>query len=182
LYVAEIEECMTFGQAYHRFPDLRGPLGPIHVEPINGVGRFPQSAYQHISGAMHASDWQTDLPSRRLDRFFVFRECDGWLGRWLGPSGPEVDDEIVEFLNTCTAFGAVGELGANTGTVSKPIAYGGLTTGLHLETDAPEALLALCRARMSDFDPDVERTPVPRHPGTCRRLSPPHPRRDRTGC
>jgi hypothetical protein len=40
LYCAQIEECITYRDAYDRFPDLRGPTGPIHVRPINGSGRF----------------------------------------------------------------------------------------------------------------------------------------------
>jgi hypothetical protein len=44
VFIAEIEEPMTFAEAYDRFPSLRGPEGPIHVRPINGTGAFPQSS------------------------------------------------------------------------------------------------------------------------------------------
>lgn len=154
LFVTEIEESMTFAEAFHRLPDLRGPDGPIHVRPISGLGGFPRSSYQHIPDSMHPDDWEADLATPDLDRFFVCRRSVGWLGRWLGSSGPEIDDQILAFLNTCSAYGSAGFLGQNTGTLSKPIAYGGLYTGLHLETPRPEVLAGLCRDRISLDDPD----------------------------
>jgi hypothetical protein len=157
VFVGQIEECITFAEAYRRFPDLQGPEGPIHVRPINGSGGFPQSSYQHIPGSMHAEGWAADLATPDLDRFFVCRERNGWLGRWLGPSGPVIDNEILALLSTCSAYGSAGYLGQNTGTLSNPIAYGGLYTGLHLETDTPEDLVEMCRVRMTSDDLDDER-------------------------
>src|SRR4051794_28735679 len=43
LFVAGIEEAMTFAAAYRRFPGLRGPEGPIRVRSISGTGPFPGS-------------------------------------------------------------------------------------------------------------------------------------------
>src|SRR5687768_16401961 len=34
LFAARIAKRMTFAEAFRRFPDLRGPDGPIHVRPI----------------------------------------------------------------------------------------------------------------------------------------------------
>jgi hypothetical protein len=152
LFVGKIEEPMTFAEAYRRFPDLWGPEGPIHVRPVNGTGSFPESSYQHIPGSMHAADWKADLASPDLDRFFVCCQGNGWLGRWLGSIGPEIDSEIVAFFNTCSVYGSAGCLGQNTGTLKNPIAYGRLYTGLHLETDKPEVLVEMCGARMRSDD------------------------------
>jgi hypothetical protein len=154
LFGAEIEEAMTFAEAFRRFPDLRGSEGPIHVRPINGIGDFPHSSYQHIPGSMHWDDWAADLETLDLDRFFVCHESDGWLGRWLGSSGPEIDDEILAFLNTCPAYGSAGYLVQNTGTLINPVAYGRLYTGLHLETRHPEVLVGLCHNWISPDEPD----------------------------
>jgi hypothetical protein len=163
VFVAEVEELMSFAEAYHRFPDLHGPPGPIHVRPINGIGAFPQSSYQHIPGSMHPEDWPADLATPDLDRFFVCRQTDGWLGRWLGSSGPVIDNEILAFLNGCSAYGSAGYLGQNTGTLSNPIAYGALYTGLHLETPNPEDLADMCRDRISR---EGEQDPDPAPPGS----------------
>jgi len=154
VFVGQIAECITFAEAYDRFPDLRGPEGPIHVRPINGVGGFPHSSYEHIPRAMHGPGWVADLAKPELDRFFVCRESRGWVGRWLGSSGPEIDGDILAFLNKCLAYGRGGRLGPNTGTLSRPIAYGKLRTGLHLETNTPEQLLEMCRARMASDGPN----------------------------
>ena len=162
LFVARIEECISFADAFWRFPELRAPEGPIHVRPINGIGRFPESCYQHIPGPMHANDWQADIASRELDRFFVCSKRNGWQGRWLGACGPAIDDEIVEIFNSCSVYGACGFLGQNTGTLNIPIAYGRLWTGLHLETDRPEDLLAICEARMASEDSQVDLEQVQR--------------------
>src|ERR1700722_12738547 len=124
LYCGQIEECLTYRDAHHRFPELRGPKGPIHVCPIKGTDPFPESDYEHIAGSMHQDKWKADLATRELDRFFVFRKCDGWLGRWLGSNGPEVDEEILVVLNTCCVVGAGGKLGMNAGTLNNPIAHG----------------------------------------------------------
>src|SRR4051812_45362127 len=76
LYAASVEDCITYREAYERFPDLRGPVGPIHVRPIKGLGWFPQSDYQHIPDSMHPDDWEKDLKSPDLDRFFVLSEAN----------------------------------------------------------------------------------------------------------
>jgi hypothetical protein len=116
---------------------------------------------------MHPDEWKADLATFELDRFFVFRKCDGWLGRWLSSNGPEVDDEILTFLNTCSVVGAGGKLGMNAGTLNNPIAHGALYTGLHLETEKPEDLVALCAKQMSDFDPAVSLPPSAASLGSC---------------
>lgn len=122
---------------------------------------------------MHPEDWVADLATPDLDRFFVCRQRNGWLGRWLGPSGPEVDNEILAFLNKCSAYGPAGYLGQNTGTLSNPIAYGGLYTGLHLETPNPQDLVGRCRNRIWPDTPDggSDLGPAPPHlpgaPGIC---------------
>ncbi len=89
VFVAQIEERITFADAYDRFPELRGPEGPIHVKPISGWGPFPQSSYQHIPGGNHPDNWQTDLARKDLDAFFVCSKREGWRGRWLGEYWPE---------------------------------------------------------------------------------------------
>jgi len=150
VFVAELEERITFAEAYDRFPDLRGPEGPIHVRPVDGTGRFPECSYQHIPGASHANDWKADLASQRLDAFFVCSNRAGWRGRWLGKYGPEIDDEILRFLKKCSVHGQASLLSAQNSdaTVERPIRHGGLYTGLHLETDHAESLLALCASRI----------------------------------
>ena len=151
VFVVELEERLTFGEAYDRFPDLWGPVGPIHVRPVDGTGSFPGSSYQHIPGASHDSSWTTDLAIRQRDAFFVCCARDGWRGRWLGRHGPEIDGDILRFLRTCSVHGRAGLLSErNSGaTVDKPIRHGGLFTGLHLETDQAEPLLALCASRVA---------------------------------
>jgi hypothetical protein len=160
VFIAEIEERMTFAAAYRRFPDLRGPAGPIHVEPKSGIGAFPQSSYRHIPGSMHSGDWVRDLATPDRDRFFVCCPRNDWLGCWLGACGPEIDGEILSFFNRCSVHGAPGCLGRNGGTRRNPIAHGGLYRGLHLETRSPEVLLRLCRNQISPDD-DFRRDPAP---------------------
>ena len=54
VFVAELNKCMTFKEAYNCFIGLRGPEGPIHVRPVDdGEDRFPRSCYEHILHAMH---------------------------------------------------------------------------------------------------------------------------------
>jgi len=155
VFVAQIEERMTFTEAYNRFPDLRGPEGPIHVRPASGRGRFPESSYQHILGGHHAHNWQADLATKHLDASLACAKRDSWRGRWLGEYGPKLDNDILAFLKTCSVHGRAGLLSAKNGeaTLENPIAHPGrrglLFTGLHLETDESESLLALCAARMS---------------------------------
>jgi hypothetical protein len=67
VFVGQIEERIRFAEAYERFPDLRGPQGPIHVKPACRAGPFPISDYEHIPGAMHRSKWEADLKTRDLN-------------------------------------------------------------------------------------------------------------------
>lgn len=165
VFVTQIEERISFREAYHRFPELRGPEGPVHVKPVDKDKPFPRSDYEHIPNAMHADDWEADLATRDRDAFFVCTTSAEWKGRWLGPYGPEVDDEILAFLQTCCVYGNAGFLSAtNTdATIQHPIAHGGLYTGLHLETDEPEVLVEMCDARMTSttLHDDLEKIAVP---------------------
>jgi hypothetical protein len=153
VFVAQIEERITFGEAYDRFPELHGPAGPIHVRPVSGWGRFPESSYQHIPGANHPNDWKTDLATKELDAFFVCAKRERWRGRWLGQYGPKIDSEILAFLKTCSVHGSAGFLSSQSreATLENPIAHRGprgLLFRAHLETDEPETLVALCAARI----------------------------------
>jgi hypothetical protein len=165
VFVAQIEERITFAEAYRRFPDLRGPEGPIHVRPIDGTGSFPTSDYQHISGSMHATNWQADLRTPDRDAFFVCVQRNTWRGRWLGPYGPEIDEEILAFLRRCSVHGHSKCLSTrNTdATLQNPIVYRRLYHGLHLETNEPEVLVEICDARMtsSTLNLDLERVVTP---------------------
>jgi hypothetical protein len=150
LFAAQIEKRLTFAQAYERFPDLRGPVGPIHVRPATKKeARFPRSTYEHIPGAIHPEEWIRDLASPDLDAFFVCSPAQGWLNRWLGAAGPEIDDDIVAFLRACAVFGEVGLLADHSNaTKENPVAHGRLYQGLHLETAEPERLVGMCDNRM----------------------------------
>ena len=64
VFVGHVEERITFREAHERFPDLHGPQGPIHVEPVSRSGFFPHCSYAHIPGAMHADNWEKDLDSQ----------------------------------------------------------------------------------------------------------------------
>ena len=163
VFAAQVEKCITFREAYHRYPDLHGPQGPIHVRPINGSGSFPCCSYEHIPGAIHPDDWETDLASPTLDAFLVCAPRSGCVGRWLGAYGPVLDEEVYGFLQTCSAHGQAGLLSErNThASLRNPIAYGRLYTGLHLETAEPEILRALCKARMTATTSQLDRVPVP---------------------
>lgn len=156
VFVAQIEERIRFAEAYERFPELRGPEGPIHVRPVHGSGPFPTSEYEHIPGATHATKWKADLETRERDAFFVCAQRNAWVGRWLGPCGPQIDAEILAFLRTCSVHGASGCLSARNpdATINNPVAHGRLYTGLYLETDQAERLLELCAARMAGNDDD----------------------------
>jgi hypothetical protein len=149
VFVAELEERITFAEAYDRFPELRAPQGPILVKPVNGWGRFPESSYEPIPGQMHRDGWKADLASKQLDAFFVCSKREGSLGRWLGKYGPQLDDETLAFLKKCSLHGPAGVLSQKNkdATSSNPIHHGGLNRGLHLETDEPETLIELCAAR-----------------------------------
>ena len=140
VYAARIAEKMTFGQAYERFPKLRGPAGPIHVQPARmPLSAFPDSLYEHIPGANHPSDWRSDIRTQELDAFFVCGPAGKVLGRWLGPAGPVVTGGILALLKTCEVWGNAGRLASsNAGaTEDAPVKYGRLYTGLHLETRNP---------------------------------------------
>jgi hypothetical protein len=170
VFVGQIEERITFAEAHRRFPDLRGPYGPIHVSPLE-VPRsallFPRSSYEHIPGAMHSNSWEADLASRELDAFFVCSAPDSCVGRWLGASGPEIGGDILEFLKKCSVHGPRIPIGAlnKHASVNKPVVYrgpkgGDLTTGLHAETNTPEDLLDLCTQFMSSNERHVDHRPT----------------------
>jgi len=167
LFAAKIEERITFKEAYERFPSLHGPEGPIHVKPIQGTGSFPASNYEHISYAMHGgTKWQRDLATPERDAFFVCGDRVDWQGRWLGKRGPEIDDEILSFLKTCSVH-KVNLLSKQNkdAIISDPIRHRGPkgfgNIGLHLETSQPEALLELMGARTTAKASDLDRLPLP---------------------
>jgi hypothetical protein len=170
VFIARIEERITFAEAYERFPELRGPDGPIHVRPVTRAGLpFPRSHYEHIPEATHCEDWDHDLTSADQDAFFVCSEPEGCCGHWLGASGPEIDTDILEFLTACSVHGSAGPLAVRNehATRATPIAHRGpkgglLTVGLHLETQKPEGLLELCAARWPDEERYVDYRPVRR--------------------
>jgi hypothetical protein len=164
VFIAKIEDRITFAEAYERFPELRGPEGPIHVQPINRSNLFfPCSHYEHIPGATHCGKkWERDLPSRNLDAFFVCSEPNGCCGRWLGASGPTIDEEMLSFLKQCSVHGSRRFSDQNTdATVENPVCYGGLYKGLHLETDEPEVFLDLCSSRWPNGKRCLEYRPMP---------------------
>jgi hypothetical protein len=183
VFIAQIEERIRFAEAYERFPELRGPEGPIHVKPIPGAGSFPASEYQHIRGSMHEDGWEDDLGTRDLDAFFVCTQRNGGLGDWLGRHGPEIDPDILSFLQTCGLHGT--SVPPNTrnedATLKYPVAYKSPHTGnfswrgLHLETDQAEQLLKRCDARMAankeNLDLDRVVTPERRPSSTTGRPS-----------
>lgn len=154
LFAARIEARMTFREAYERFVKLRGPDGPIHVRPVSREGRFPFCSYEHIENAMHSGDWQRDLLTESRDAFFVCQEAAGWMGKWLGHGGPQVDPVILDFLRSCEVYGNAGQLRENNdqATIGRPVAHGGLSVGLHLETMCPEVLLGMLSSRLGDVD------------------------------
>lgn len=155
VFATQIDEPITFAEAYRRYPSLRGPEGPNPVRPVKRPGLpWPHSEYEPIKGSSHESRWDRDLARPDLDRFFVCRTPDGFRNRWLGADGPLVDPEILGFFNRCMVFGQSADgTKRNTGTPTAPIALGGLYKGLHLETSQPERLLALCEARVGDASP-----------------------------
>jgi hypothetical protein len=147
VFAARIAERMNFADAYDRYPKLRGRNGQIHMQPSKrgGIG-FPDAVYEHIPGAMHEGDWRDDLRTEQMDAFFVCDQADGAIGRWLGFDGPVLMSDMVFFLRSCGVRG-VRELGLNvSATATSPIRHGRLYTGLHLETDRPEVLLAAIRS------------------------------------
>jgi hypothetical protein len=149
LFIAEIENVMTFADAFAAYPALRGPSGPIHVRPRKGSGSFPDSAYEHIPGSIHQKKWRNDLASPRLDRFFAGTRPSGWRNLWLGANGPEVDKTIVSLLNQWPVFGkSLNGQSNNSGTIQYPIAHGRFYSGLHVEVRDPTALLSDCAEKM----------------------------------
>lgn len=146
VFAAKIVEKMRFVEAYKRYPKLRGPDGPIHVRPARIPGAtFPDSEYEHIPGANHEGKWRDDIRTSSLDAFFVCEPEGPCTGRWLGPAGPAVRGEVLEFLKSCDVYGPNGILSRGNADASegKPVRHGNLFTGLHLETSAPKKLLAL---------------------------------------
>jgi hypothetical protein len=172
VFGAEIQEVMTFADAYRRFPDLRAPAGPIPVKPSNRLDpSYARAHYEGIPGSSHEDRWEKDLTSAALDRFFVCAAPEGLRNRWWGASGPEVDDEVLALFNRCPVFGE-SQRGTrlNTGRPTAPIAWRGLTTGLHLETDDPQELLALCGARLAGRSfPAAAQADAPATPRGCGR-------------
>jgi len=170
VFTAQIEERLTFAEAFNRFPDLHGPGGPIHVRPIKGTGSFPTSSYEHIPGSMHEykKKWQRDLATHKRDAFFVCSKRDDWFGRWLGKYGPEIDEKILKFLKACSVHGLTGMLNKKNidATLSCPIRHRGpndfLCTGLHLETNQTEVLLELIGDRITAKPSDLDRLPLPK--------------------
>ncbi len=164
VFAMKVAERITFAEAYHRFPELRGPEGPIHVQPVSRPGRpFPLCDYEHITGAMHdkklksRKEWENDLKMRDLDRFFTGMQQNGWFGGWLGRQGPAIDQDILHFLMTCSVYNGFGyHISSRNGdaTLNNPIAYGQFNRGLHLETSDPEGLIVLCNERMAGIHLD----------------------------
>lgn len=77
------------------------------------------------------------------------------IGRWLGSEGP-----VLDFLRGCRVHGNAGLLNPTNAaaTAQAPIGYRKLGSdkalyiGLHLETDDPEALIALCQASATPLE------------------------------
>jgi hypothetical protein len=122
-----------------------------------------------------------------LDAFFVCSPQAGCVGRWLGRFGPTIDEEILQFLRTCSVHGEPGELNPanDAATLRNPIVYRGpsgglLFRGLHLETSDPETLLRLCEARMAASTDKIDEVPLPSRPKTGRQ--PCGSRKTSTGC
>lgn len=168
VFVAKIEDCITFAEAYNRFPDLRGPHGPIHVRPLKKKKRepFPRSSYEHIPHSIHGDRWEGDLASSALDAFFVCSKADGCAGCWLGASGPEIGGEILDFLKKCSVHGMnISDAQNKHASINRPIVYrgprgGDLMTGLHLETNAPEFLVELCNQWLSPQQRFLDHLPI----------------------
>lgn len=158
LFAARISERIIFAAAFERFPDLRGPDGPIHVRPVKRPElSFPDSHYEHIPGGNHSDTWRADIRTPALDAFFVCDQASTCVGRWLGANGPAVNGELLEFLKSCEVWGRAGQLAEKNvaATEDAPIRHGRLYTGLHLETDRPGELVeVVCRHYQPTADPD----------------------------
>jgi hypothetical protein len=149
VFAAKVASKMTFARAYKEYPRLRGKAGPIHVRPVHRPElAFPESDYEHIADAQHSKSWCADIATPNLDAFFAFERGEKCVGRWLGPAGPPVTGEILDFMRTCQVYGKCGFLSQiNRGaTETYPVRHGNLFTGLHLETNNPKRLVKLvCR-------------------------------------
>jgi hypothetical protein len=146
VFAARVARKMTFAEAYDQYPDLRGPKGPIHVQPTAlPLKSFPDSKYEHIGGAGHADRWRNDLRTPDLDAFFACESAGACVGKWLGAAGPPIQGDLLDFLRGCSVHGNVGELATSNSAASEttPVKHGRLFTGLHLETTRPEKLLDL---------------------------------------
>lgn len=95
----KVDKRMTFKEAYERgetdkvFRDVRGTA--IHVRPRNVPLHQPgdPGCYEHIHGAPHSDEWQTDLKGKR-DVFLT-----GARGSWVAAKkGPEVTEVLVDLL------------------------------------------------------------------------------------
>jgi hypothetical protein len=161
VYAARINERMTFGKAYERFPSLHKIQ--VHVRPARKIGfDFPDTVYEHIPGAIHdGGGWRSDFPTPESDAFFVCAAAVRGLPCWLGEGGPSVAGEILEFLRSCRVYGQSPlPLGRNSdATETVPVRHRGLFTGLHLEADDPKSLLALvARSAVKIAPPSVAPT------------------------
>lgn len=153
VFAMQVAERISYSEAYARYPELRGPEGPIHVRPRVAGGAFPHSAYEHIPGSAHHDRWPADIATPQHDAFLVGLPASGWQGRWLGKAGPAIDDEVLELLKRMPVFGQHGLLASGNpdATLSAPICHGRLYTGLHLETDAPAILLTALEQRVGEL-------------------------------
>jgi hypothetical protein len=160
VFAAMVTETLSFGMAYEKYQDEwdEENLKPICVRPLSQIDNsepFPYSQYEHLPGSKHQTSWAKDLPYEKLDRCFI---CDPIFDSpWLGTSGPVVTGEILSFLRSCRVYGQSVENESNHfASESTPVCYrrndmsGPLYTGLHLETDKPEVLIALFQKTMPD--------------------------------
>lgn len=154
VYAVRINERMTFGEAYERFPSLHKVQ--VHVRPARKIGLgFPETVYEHIPGAIHeGGEWLSDFPTPESDAFFVCASAVRSLPCWLGEGGPSVMGEILVFLRGCQVYGQSPlPLGRNSdATESAPVRHHRLFKGLHLETDDPESLLGFVSRSASKIE------------------------------
>lgn len=161
VYITQVEEKITFKEAYEKFPSLRGAVGTIHVKPVNRIGYpFPECKYEHIKGAMHKDNWKRDIATPILDSFFV-----GVQGkRWLGKFGININNKILNFLKGCSIYNKTNRLSNNNvnATADYPIMYKNLYTGLHLETNEPQKLEELCNFYLLSNPPKYDEIESPK--------------------
>ncbi|MBI4680556.1 MAG: hypothetical protein HY753_04955 [Nitrospirae bacterium] len=111
---------------------------------------------------MHDDRWKKDLASEELDTFFISEQKNGWFGRL----GPEVDQNIIHFLKTCSVYNGRGvHLSSRNvdATLKNPIAFGRLYTGLHLQTPEPEGLIDLCKGLSLDNEIGEAKAAITKH-------------------